>query len=160
MSEYRRNHAVNREDMTCFTTKIKCGHCGCNFLGQTQQFKDSPDGKMRYWRCSERNGCETQEMLEDALKALTAEVLGISEFEEDTFLREIDSIRVDSAKQQTFIFKYGREVIREWKRPKRKGKPWSEERRARTKESIKNSWTNERRKAASETVKRIRREKK
>lgn len=34
-SDYRREHAVARDDITCFTTKIKCEHCGCNFRKQS-----------------------------------------------------------------------------------------------------------------------------
>ena len=54
-------------------------------------------GKAFYWRCSERNGCGTVGLREDVLKPFIAETLGIPQFDDAEFERQIDHIDVLSA---------------------------------------------------------------
>ena len=114
-SEYRKNHPINRPDITCFTSKIKCVHCGCNFRRSTQSSTKSSDGKRHYWRCAERNGCDTIGLREDFLKPFLAEILEIAEFDENVFKEQIDHIDVLSARDLTIYFKNGRKISRIWK---------------------------------------------
>lgn len=85
VSAYRRNHAINRADITCFTSKIKCVHCGCNFRKQLSRYSGSENGKIHYWRCVEHNGCGTTGFREDLLRSMVAEVLGLADFDEVVF---------------------------------------------------------------------------
>ena len=114
-SEYRKNHPINRPDITCFTSKIKCVRCGCNFRRSTQSSTKSSDGKRHYWRCAERNGCDTIGLREDFLKPFLAEILEIAEFDENVFKEQIDHIDVLSARDLTIYFKNGRKISRIWK---------------------------------------------
>lgn len=157
-SEYRRNHAINRKDITCFTTKIKCVHCGCNFRKQISKSSGADGKKHHHWRCAEHSGCATVGLRDDRLRSMTANVLGIAEFDENIFKEQIDHIDVLSASEIMFCFKDGKTVSRTWEKPKRVGKPWTEERRAKFKESIKKSFTPERRKQMSEHMKQFRKE--
>ena len=85
-------------------------------------------------------------------------MLGISEFDEATFKEKIDRIDVLSASEIVFCFKNGKTVSRTWEQPKRVGKPWTEEQRAKFKKSIQKSYTPERRKQMSEHMKQLRKE--
>lgn len=158
VSAYRRNHPAKRKDIGCLTTKIKCVHCGCNFRRATQSSPTSPTGKLHYWRCVDRNGCGTVGLREDLLKPFLAEVLGIAAFDENIFDEQVSHIDVVSASEMVICFKDGRKISHIWQQPKREGKPWTEEQRAKFKESTKGLYTPERRKQLSEHMKRIRKE--
>ena len=125
-SDYRREHAVTRDDITCFTTKIKCEHCGCNFRKQVSTMADGT--KRGYWRCADRNGCTVKGLRDDFLRDMTAEVLDLAEFDEDVFLEKIDRITVRDGTHLTFHFTDGDTDERDYTF-KRDSKPWSEEQR-------------------------------
>ncbi|MBR3624386.1 MAG: zinc ribbon domain-containing protein [Selenomonadaceae bacterium] len=112
---YWKNHPINRPDITCFTSKIKCVHCGCNFRRSTQSSTKSSDGKRHYWRCAERKWCDTVGLREDFLKPFLAKVLDINEFDDDIFKERIDHIEVLSTTDLTIYFKDGRKISRVWK---------------------------------------------
>lgn len=154
-SNYRRNHAVTRDDITCFTTKIKCEHCGCNFRKSTSPAADG--GKLSYWRCADKNGCVVKGLRDEWLRELTADVLGLESFDEDVFLAQIDHIDVRDGKILTFYFKDGHTEVREWKY-RRSGHKCSEEQKEHMRKVMKEKWTPERRKAMGEKVRQIRRE--
>lgn len=154
-SRYRRKHAVTRDDITCFTTKIKCEHCGCNFRKSTSPGADGT--KLVYWRCADKNGCVVKGLREDWLKELTAEVLGLEAFDGTVFLDRIDHIDVKDGKTLTFLFKDGHTEVREWKY-RRAGHKCSEAQKEHMRQIMKKKWTPERRKAMGEKVKHIRSE--
>ena len=158
VSKYRRNHPINREDISCLTTKIKCVQCGCNFRRATQSSPTSKTGKHHYWRCVDRNGCGTVGLREDLLKPILAEIIGIADFDEKLFNEQIDHIDVLSASEMVICFKDGRKINHTWIQPKREGKPWTEEQRAKFRESTKGLYTPERRKKMSEHMKKVRKE--
>ena len=154
-SEYRRNHAVTRDDITCFTTKIKCEHCGCNFRKSTSTMADG--SKVGYWRCADRNGCVVKGLRDEQLRELTADVLGLEEFDDDIFLEQIDHIDVRDGKVLIFVFKDGHTEVREWKF-KRASHKHTEEYKAHMRELMKERWTPERREAMGEKIREIRRD--
>lgn len=90
---------------------------------------------------------------------MTAEVLGIPEFDDSIFLERIDHISVVSATELVFNMTDGKTVHREWVKPKKIMPPWTEERRKKQTQAIRDSFTPERRQAMSEKMKRIRSEK-
>lgn len=112
VSEYRRSHrAMGKKGSTCFTTKIKCGRCGCNYQAETS-------GKKRYWRCrTNRDGIPLRE---DELKAMTAEVLALESFDDAAVMEQLDYIFVQG-NNLIFRFADGHEECRIWVKPKRTG---------------------------------------
>ena len=89
---------------------------------------------------------------------MTAEVLGLTEFEEDVFLERIDRITVRDGTHLTFHFTDGGTVERDYTF-KRAGKPWSEEQRQKFMATRKSHpMSDEQRKAASERMKQLRKE--
>ena len=152
--------AKRRKNPTCkkssvLTSRIKCVHCGCNFRRTTDASKS---GDKKYWRCSEHKGCDTIGLREERLKAMAAEVLGLGEFDADVFSERIDHIDVVSATKIVFHFKDGNVVRRKWIILDQHGKPWTEEKLVKFRDSIKGTYTPERRKQISERMKNHRKE--
>lgn len=162
--EYRAiTSAKRKQNPTCrkssvMTGKIKCVHCGCNFRNQISKTSGADGTKRHHWRCAEHNGCNTVGLRDDILRNMVADILEITEFDEAMFNEQIDHIDVLSATKIVFCFKDGRTVSRTWEKPKRIGKPWTEEQREKHKAAMKASYTPERRKAMSEQMKQIRKE--
>lgn len=151
VSEARRKKALRRKEMTCFTSKIKCEHCGWNFRHQKE-------AKISYWRCAKpHHDCGTVGLREDRLKSMIAEVLGLTEFDEQVFLEEMEEIRVKSAEHIVFCFKDGRQVERIWNTA-REGHPASAAAKQNMSISQKRQWTSERRQKMSEYMKKLRKE--
>ena len=156
VSEYRRNHAVKRDDISCFTTKIKCEVCECNYRQSTSQ---TTAGPVAYWRCSSPGRpCKTSGLRDDFLRKMAAEVLGQADFDECIFLERVDHISVDQEKTLTFFLKDGSEQKRKWT-IKRQVPPWTPERKAAYAARPKRVYTDEERRAISERMKKIRSEK-
>lgn len=154
----KRRKKPNCKGSSVMTGKIKCVHCGCNFRRASQPSATSESGKAYYWRCAERNECGTVGLREDLLKPFIAQTLGIAEFDDGEFDRQIDRIDVLSAAEMVFHFKDGRTVSRTWEQPKRVGRPWTDEQRAKFKESVKGRYTPELRQQMSEHMKQLRKE--
>ena len=119
-SAYRREHSREWRNACCFTGTLKCGHCGCNFRGALQK-SGINGGKVRYWRCAEKNGCATIGLREDRLRQICADVMDVREFDEDAFKNRVSGITVDSAERLTFHMTDGSEVMREWNPRWRRG---------------------------------------
>lgn len=158
VSKQRRKSGTNPKGASCLTAKIKCEQCGCNFRKQTQRHTDG--STVAHWRCSApAKTCGTVGLREDLLMPMIAEVLGIPEFDDSIFLERIDHIAVLSATELIFRFTDGSTVRREWTKPKKVMPPWTEERREKQTQAIRDSFTPERRQAMSEKMKQIRSEK-
>ena len=155
-SSYRRNHAMKRDDVTCFTSKIKCADCGNNYRRQTRT-KASGE-KYHLFVCATTNTCSNNCIHEDTLRELTAQALGQQELDEAVFLKEIDHITIAPGGHITFCFYDGHEVSMDYS-TKRRMPAWTEERKKKQGEAIKASFTEERRQKMSETMKKIRSEK-
>ena len=155
VSMKRRKNGTNPIGASCFTGKIKCVSCGCNFRKATRNCKDG--SKVSHWRCAEHNGCDSPSLREDLLEQMAAEVLGLDAFDAAAFREKIDRVEVLSSSELRFCFKDGRTVSRNWQPPERVGRPWTEEQRAKFKESIKGAYTPERRRQMSEHMKQLRR---
>lgn len=155
-SAYRRNHAMKRDDVTCFTSKIKCADCGNNYRRQTRTRASGE--KYHLYACATTNTCHNNCIHEDTLRELTAQALGQQELNEAVFLKEIDHITIAPGGHITFCFYDGHEVNMEYS-TKRRMPGWTEERRAKQVEAIKASFTEERRRKMSEKMKKIRSEK-
>lgn len=156
VSTYRRNHAIKRDDVGCFTSKIKCADCGNNYRRQTR--KRASGEKYHIFACATTNTCHNNCIHEDALRELTAQALGQQELDEAVFLKEIDHITIEPGGHITFCFYDGHEVSMEYS-TKRRMPAWTEERKKKQGAAIKASFTEERRQKMSEAMKKIRSEK-
>ena len=156
VSAKRRNNGTNPIGASCFTGQIKCVSCGCNFRKATRNCKDG--STVSHWRCAEHNGCDAPSLREDLLEQMAAEVLVLDAFDAAAFREQIDRVEVLSSSELCFCFKDGRTASREWVPPERVGRPWTEEQRAKFKESIKGAYTPERCRQMSEHMKQLRKE--
>ena len=156
-SDYRKTHPATRDDITCFTTKIRCEHCGCNYRKQSQTMADG--SRNAYWRCADRNGCTVKGLRDDHMREIAAEVLGMETFDESAFLQKVDHISVRNGTHLTFHFTDGTTIEREYEYRK-EGRAWSDEHKERMSRIMKSKVTPESREAASRRMKQIRSEKK
>ncbi len=89
---------------------------------------------------------------------LTAKIMGMPEFDGDAFREQVGHISVSPEMVLTYRFLDGRAESVQYDF-RYQGRPWTEEQRAKFKESIKGTFTEERRKAMSEKMKKVRSEK-
>lgn len=154
----KRRKKPNCKGSSVLTGRIKCVHCGCNFRRQMSGSENGQPDRKRYWRCAEHKGCDTVGLREDILKPVIAGVLGLDAFDEAAFDEQIDHIDVESADRLVFHFKDGRSEKREWVKPKRVGKPRTEEQKEQMRKYMKEKWTPEYRQKMSENMKQLRKE--
>ena len=118
-------------ERTAFTGKIRCEICGVGFQRTTDIYKGK---KTKYMQCGNRKHgksyeCDTRQIPEKVLEAVTAEVLGLAEFNADVFLAKIKQIIVPSKNILIFHFNNSKTVTREWKSTASVDS-WTPERRA------------------------------
>ena len=89
-----------------FDKKIKCASCNRNYVRKKNKYR-------AFWVCSSMsnkgatNCTQTLSLREDTLIELTNNALGIDEFDEALFNKEIDRVIVHQSKDLDFIFKNG-----------------------------------------------------
>ena len=157
---WMKQHMATSSRFSPFTTRVVCGCCGGSCRRQTQPSKLSETGKIAYWRCSggAKTNCGIKGIREPELMEITAQVMGAPEFDGDALREQVDHITmVESGKlKYTFLDGHTQEAEYSTEKPSH---PWSEEQRAKFKESTKDIYTPERRKAMSEHTKKVRSEK-
>lgn len=136
-SAYSKKHPRSSGTITCFTCKISCSKCGQNLRRNTST-RVSGD-KARHWRCPPHNDCGHSGLEENLLKSISADVLGIDEFDEAIFTDKVDHITVISNEELAFHLKDGSEITRQWQF-KRRQPAWSEERKQRQSEKMIQVW--------------------
>ena len=158
-SEYRRKHAATgKRGASCFTAKLKCAECGCNFRRQTTKVKYTESGEVSHWRCAEHKGCGTVGIKDHVLRELCAKVLGQRSFDEDDFLARVDYIMVSAPAMLEFHFTDGGIATAEYEPPEVPHPPCSEEQKAYMREVMKEKWTPEKKAKMSESMKQLRKE--
>lgn len=159
LSKQRRDkHRYHRKNsVTPFTGIIECAKCANSFNALTRVLKTGE--KIAYLSCrTNRSECPHNSIQDVTLKALVCEVLKLDEFDEQVMDEQIKRIYIADSKA-TFKLKDGREIVKEYSERKR-GTPWSKERREKQLPKMHEYWANEdNRKAASERFKKIWREK-
>lgn len=134
------NKALNT---ICFTGKIKCGICGKSFMHTVRK---NVHRKEDYWICGSHKHkgctCASKGVLQNKvlIKECT-EVLGLTEFDEETFLNKVDKIVVPEHHVMVFHLKNGEEITRRWVSTARKDW-WTPERRKEWGERHKKKSTN------------------
>lgn len=109
-----------------FTGKIICGNCGRAYKHITTH------GKF-YWNCQTfqskgKSFCQSKQIPEKTLEAVTAEILGLNTFDGDEFLSKIDHVEVPGPNRLIYVFKDGNTAERIWKDPSRRDS-WTPEMR-------------------------------
>lgn len=158
-SAKRRKTGTNCKGSACFTGKIKCKNCGCNFHRATQPSATAESGKVNYWRCSEHsNGCQTAGLREDVLMPLLADALGMAEFDDGLFRKIVDYISVLTDKDLEIHKKDGTVTAVIYAPPAPKRLPRTEEQKEHMRSLMKEKWTPERKAEMSERMKQMRKE--
>lgn len=121
-----------------FTRKIYCQLCGKNY-------KRNISNGSAGWNCATylsqgKLYCHGKKVPETTLRAVCAEVLGISDYDTAVFVAQIDRIEVPEENRLRFVFNDGRIEERSW-----------------ADRSRRESWTPEIRQAAAERTQRQRR---
>lgn len=109
-----------------FTGKIICDQCGAHYRRKTTHGKIS-------WNCGTflRQGkayCHAKQIPENTLKAVTAEVLGLDDFDEDVFNAQIKELHVPAFNHIIFVFYDGHTEERVWK-DRSRSESWTDDMR-------------------------------
>lgn len=153
----RKDTNPNKHQFYEFTGFIKCGCCGANYRCQSGKRKDGTP--TRSWYCTgPRSECQNPGIRDETMKRLVTDVLGLDEFDEAAMDAQFEEATILDH-TVTFHFRDGRTESRDFL-DKRHGTPWTEERREKAQQSMKDAWTDERREAMSKRIKQIRSEKK
>ena len=110
------NEFVQRSEKrkSVFSAKIRCANCGeyyiRNTVGKNKRYKVWVCGRKKRKGCTI---CSAKDIREDKLKAISAEVLGLDEFDENVFSRNIECIEIDKNILR-FVFYDG--VVKEMER--------------------------------------------
>lgn len=130
-------------NICCFTGKIKCPHCGVSYMHNKRTDRGNC---LEFWSCgsSKKKGghCEVGGSINHKnLKKACAEVLGLEEFDEETFLREVDHIDVPKRYVLEFYMADGRAITKDCPNTGHKD-CWTAEYRAKTSAKRKKNGTN------------------
>lgn len=109
-----------------FTGKILCEGCG-------KKYKRKISNSQHFWQCATflalgKNECHAKQIPETVLMSVSAEVLGLPEFDEFIFARRIAEIRVPESNHLVFVFTDGRMEERVWN-DRSRAESWTEEMR-------------------------------
>ncbi len=126
MDLQRETHAGTGGRRGAFSGMLHCTKCGKSYKRKTTHGKAA-------WQCSTfitlgKRFCHTKQIPEDILIATTVSVLGITEFDEEVFLNQIERIEVPAFNHLVYIFKDGHREERIWQDKSRRDS-WTDEMR-------------------------------
>lgn len=126
-----RNVRQNPANRYPFSGLIFCPRCGKNYRRVTYKGHAA-------WNCSTfvnygKDVCPAKQIPEPILLSLTAEVLGLPEFDEGVFLSKIKQMQVPQANKVIYIFQDGHEVETTWQDRSRKSS-WDDKKKQRARE--------------------------
>ncbi|MFA5638417.1 MAG: recombinase family protein [Anaerovoracaceae bacterium] len=110
------NKSINT---TCFTSKVKCGNCGVSYRRSGKRQRKDSSEVYYVWTCQtkDRKGiseCHAKDIPEKMLQRVSAEVLGLEEFDEDVFLEQVERVVVNGKDELVFHFHDGRVIPQHW----------------------------------------------
>jgi len=116
-----KQNTVNRYP---FSGLIYCPHCGKNYRRVTYKGHAA-------WNCATfvqfgKDACPSKQIPEPILLSLTADMLGLDQFDEAVFQSQVKQIKVPKPNQLIYIFQDGLEVETVWHNRSRKFS-WTEE---------------------------------
>lgn len=150
-------------NITCFTSKLKCGLCGYSYVRNQRsnrtKLTSTYDDTIVTWGCGTKKKkggrCANKDIPERVLREACATALGLDEFDEDIFLERVDSIQVLEGQVLEFHFYDGTTALQEWVSTAKKD-CWTDEHKDRQREWIKNYMANNSDGRYSEFTTRIR----
>lgn len=101
-----------------FSGRITCGECGRHFIRHSWYGKKYQWGCRTHWIEGAAH-CARMGISEDTLECLTAEAMGLPEFDGGLFREQVEGILVPADDRLVFRFRDGRIVEKVWERPKR-----------------------------------------
>lgn len=110
----RKTRTMEGHDFTCF---IKCAHCGMNYHHIRRIYPDGTDGS--YWRCPGNSTCHNTTIKDAVMRRLTADVLGLPDFDEAVMDTVLDRAVIDHH-TVTFYFKDGHTESRTYQNKRKK----------------------------------------
>jgi hypothetical protein len=117
---------VPRGSYSVLTSKIRCGTCGKNYRRKTATYNI-------VWCCATYNSkgkkyCASKQIPESTLFLVTAQMLGLSEFDEATFTEMVEHITTLPGNLLEYNFKDGRVQTVKWQDHSRR-ESWTDEMR-------------------------------
>ena len=134
--KYVQEHQLG-PNSSCFTSRIRCDHCGENYRRQRSRHKDG--GYVSVWRCASAGNCGSPSIKEETLKQLCAEALESDGFDETAFREQIACIHITAPFRLSIHFFDGHTFEGEWEN-KRQMPKHSEERKAHMSMKMKENW--------------------
>ena len=119
-----------------FSGKIHCGKCGKSFTRKV--LNGNTPYEKRGWLCRTFNQkgkahCDAKQIPEEILKRVSAEAMGLPEFDEAAFAVKVEEIQVPENGVLVFVFYDGHTVTKTWDNPSR-SHSWNPENRQRARE--------------------------
>lgn len=107
-----------------FKGKLICAHCGCTF-------RMKKNYKKFIWKCGTyvrfgSKGCLSKQIPNDALQALTKEILGVDELTSEIIKEKIEKVIVGDDRLLSFYLKDGSQIDAHWMQ-KSRSESWTEE---------------------------------
>lgn len=109
-----------------FTGMIVCDKCGTNYRRKTTPYK-------HVWQCNNyiengKEACDAKQVPEEILFEVSTDILELEEFNEDTFKKNIKSIKACDNNELVFTLNDETEVIKKWQN-KPRSESWTKEKR-------------------------------
>ena len=116
----------NDQNRYPFSGMIRCSHCGKTYRRRTTV-------SMVSWQCATflREGkadCPAKQIPETTLMKVSAEVLGLADFDATIFTAHITEIQVPEANKMVFVLRNGERIERVWK-DRSRSESWTDEMR-------------------------------
>lgn len=93
-------------NLSCFSTKIKCGNCGKSYLRSARN-----GGQYVLWTCGSKKGrgvsCGAKDIPERQLMRVCSEVLGLAEFQPEVFAERVRRVETIGKDMMRFCFMDG-----------------------------------------------------
>ncbi len=119
-----------------FSSKVRCGKCGKCFTRKTVAPKTPYEKQVWICRTFNQKGkahCDAKQIPEEILKRVSAEAMGLPEFDEAAFAAKVEEIQVPENGVLVFVFYDGHTVTKTWDNPSRRHS-WNPENRQRARE--------------------------
>lgn len=140
MEQNRQKNGIAKDapQYSAFTGMLVCENCGKRYHRKVSRTEVA-------WNCASylslgKKACHTKQIPEDILMAVTAYVLGTTEFDPVLFREVVQEIRVPAFNRLVFVMTDGSRVEREWKSKSRRDS-WTDEMRAQAAEHARKRYT-------------------
>jgi len=109
-----------------FTSLLRCDNCGKHYRRKVTA--GGPVWICRTFNSKGKDACASKQIPENTLMAVTAEVIGITDYTSEILRRRVDHITVKDGNILVYIFTDGTKAVRTWK-DRSRSESWTLERR-------------------------------